>query len=548
MIPYRKAPCGVTQCTKEYERFMYRRLIGLSFLAYSVINTVSVNRLHATDPREHTMPGSSVLSPRTMTPVPHLFDIIWTDQGGIQKMKTYLDDKGDPNLIESTGQKRSLLEMFAFVGDEEFVDILLRSDKISVSYEDINEHNAFYQVSVANHSTILKRLIAYVREKGTRQELATLINVRDTRGMTSLHIASVKGHEESVSLLLKHGAEVDLTDDHGRTALHLACYMGHEGIVRQLLGFKATVSLTTPEGLTAKDFFRLGETAEDCYRSDEIERLLRDEEQRLGVLHTENQLGQREVFRDDASLNAFMTTFQRKCGSFFLAYRVLESDAIQGTTDIFTVSNAINILGNQVPLPGASLVTTVLSTGVAYVEDQIETRKKEALTHFFTTIREMEEAVEQAAYDLTNHYQPMIRQLTPEGARTLALCGVGRFVEFMRNTRDINNHIPFSTLVFDSIQRVKPKTMMDRLPDLCPWSTLVIETKDSSQRWTECSIFEEAQSSLHDNRLDPILLREMNQYPLDPSSLLVLESRIPSSVTTTPPQHMGHSRGCCLVS
>lgn len=43
----------------------------------------------------------------------------------------------------------------------------------------------------------------------------------DSLGQTALHLASVKGHEDVIRLLLDLGAEIDLPDREGNTALHL---------------------------------------------------------------------------------------------------------------------------------------------------------------------------------------------------------------------------------------------------------------------------------------------------------------------------------------
>lgn len=494
----------------------------------------------AADLRDLSSPHtSSILSPCQMTEVLDLHTKVW-EPGGKESIKKYLDEGKNPNLIDSTGQKTSLLEMFSYAGHETFVDTLLTKGA-SVSYLDANGHNALYQAAVADKPSILTRLITYVRTNGNRDDLHVLINMQDTRQLTALHIASAKGYENVTGILLRHGAQVDLVDDQGRTALHLACYMGHEGIVHKLLGFNATISITTHEGLRAKDFFKLGELNEDLRRSRDIETELSDAERRIGILHEENKAGQREKFRRDESLNEFMTTFQRKCGSIFLAYRALESDAIQQSQDMFTVSNMINLLGNEVSLPGIGLVTTVLSSGAAYIEDRIEAGKKETLTHFFTTIRDMEDAVEQATYDLTYHYEEKIRQLTREGSRTLALCAVGRFIEFMRASEKISNRVALSTLVLESIKQVKPKSILARLP----WSDTPIETKDN-QIWTGRSVFEVVENCINQPDIT-IVTRPSDTQTTSDMPPRGVDSRIPTTENSASQRHRREGR-CCSIS
>ena len=97
----------------------------------------------------------------------------------------------------------------------------------------------------------------------------------------------------------------------------------------------------------------------------------------------------------------------------------------------------------------------------------------------------MERAVEQSAYELTCLYEDKIRQLTVPGAQTLALCAVGRFIEFMRNEQ-VNKQAAFSNLVLESIRLVKPTPILD----LFPWTKIKIETQDHSLKWTEPDVFQ----------------------------------------------------------
>ena len=44
---------------------------------------------------------------------------------------------------------------------------------------------------------------------------------------TVLHIASQKGFQQSVEILLQYGADIDVFNDDSQTPLHLACNYGH---------------------------------------------------------------------------------------------------------------------------------------------------------------------------------------------------------------------------------------------------------------------------------------------------------------------------------
>lgn len=57
-----------------------------------------------------------------------------------------------------------------------------------------------------------------------------------------LHFAAAKGHNEIVSLLLDHGADVNIRNYCGQTALMQACRYGHWEVVQTLLIYKGNVS------------------------------------------------------------------------------------------------------------------------------------------------------------------------------------------------------------------------------------------------------------------------------------------------------------------
>jgi hypothetical protein len=60
------------------------------------------------------------------------------------------------------------------------------------------------------------------------------VNVVDARGETALHIAGASGHTQVVLLLLRRGAGV-LVDKNGKTALHRAAHRGHADAVKVML-------------------------------------------------------------------------------------------------------------------------------------------------------------------------------------------------------------------------------------------------------------------------------------------------------------------------
>ena len=70
-------------------------------------------------------------------------------------------------------------------------------------------------------------------------------------GLTALYLASQKGHETIVEVLLEKGVNADIQASDGSTALIQASQNGHEAIVKALLGKGVDVNLQTNNGDTA---------------------------------------------------------------------------------------------------------------------------------------------------------------------------------------------------------------------------------------------------------------------------------------------------------
>lgn len=67
------------------------------------------------------------------------------------------------------------------------------------------------------------------------------MNVTDDRGFTPLHLASERGHQNVVRLLVEYGADLEQRDSKGLTALNHASIEGREAAVKLLLEMGADV-------------------------------------------------------------------------------------------------------------------------------------------------------------------------------------------------------------------------------------------------------------------------------------------------------------------
>ncbi len=197
---------------------------------------------------------------------------------GLQRIKRYLDvDQGNPNLCDQ-GDQQSLLEIFAFSGNEVMVYSLIEKGAF-IPYVDSKGHHAVYMASAEGHANIVEQLLSSVKKMYGSEILEEMLNKGDYRGITALHIAGANGHYQVIEKLLRYHANVDQIDYQGRTALHVACYMGHNGIIDQLLDYGSRLDRTTHKGLTPKDYFKLGEMQESLRRNPRMEATLTVSEQ-----------------------------------------------------------------------------------------------------------------------------------------------------------------------------------------------------------------------------------------------------------------------------
>lgn len=89
---------------------------------------------------------------------------------------------------------------------------------------------------------------------GTYPSLSSKILRRPLlRGYNALMLACVHGHEETVSLLVKNGINLDELEEDGNTALHISVANNRPVIVRTLIVAGARVNIKNKEGLSPSD-------------------------------------------------------------------------------------------------------------------------------------------------------------------------------------------------------------------------------------------------------------------------------------------------------
>ncbi len=82
----------------------------------------------------------------------------------------------------------------------------------------------------------------------------SFVDARDSSSLTPIHRAVDNAHIDVVALLLKHGANPNVTDQSGLTPLHYSARAGADDIARLLLSAEAAVAAVDAAGTTALHF------------------------------------------------------------------------------------------------------------------------------------------------------------------------------------------------------------------------------------------------------------------------------------------------------
>jgi len=94
------------------------------------------------------------------------------------------------------------------------------------------------------------------------------VNLADAKGNSLLMLAAYYGNADTVSMLLRHGADVDRRNDRGQTALGGVAFKGYADVARVLLSAGAQVDADQGGGQTPLMFAAL-------FGRDEVAELLR---------------------------------------------------------------------------------------------------------------------------------------------------------------------------------------------------------------------------------------------------------------------------------
>jgi len=183
--------------------------------------------------------------------------VVAVELGNIEAVKQHLNDGTEVNAKGGTG--RTPLHWAAIEGHKEIAELLIAEGadvnaKTNDGKTPLDEAiNPFY-----NKTEIANLLHKHGGKHGTVHSAAgggdieavkeflapgADVNVKDKRGFTPLHWASISGHKEAVELLIDNGADVNAMRGGGGTPLSYAASWGHEEIVELLIANGADVNV-----------------------------------------------------------------------------------------------------------------------------------------------------------------------------------------------------------------------------------------------------------------------------------------------------------------
>jgi cytohesin len=99
------------------------------------------------------------------------------------------------------------------------------------------EEPANLQIHAAADSGDLAKVKAMLRDN------PELVFSTNSKSLTPLHVAALKGHKDVAELLLTNNAGVNAKNYYGRTPLHFAAAAGHKDVVELLLAHGADVNV-----------------------------------------------------------------------------------------------------------------------------------------------------------------------------------------------------------------------------------------------------------------------------------------------------------------
>jgi ankyrin len=173
----------------------------------------------------------------------------WRGHSGVARL--LLQHLGKQELKATNKEGQTALHAAAWSGDEDIVSFLLGQGAVPSS-RDKTKATPFILACEEGWVGAARMLLQHVGPQALQEA--------DDRGMTALHLAANRGHEEMSTFLISEGAQASSRDEKSMTPFMMACGKGRTGVAQMLVQHIGPEALqeTNSYGVTALHLAAVG--------------------------------------------------------------------------------------------------------------------------------------------------------------------------------------------------------------------------------------------------------------------------------------------------
>jgi ankyrin repeat protein len=270
------------------------------------------------------------------------------------------------------------------------------------------------------------------------------LDTSNAQGDTPLHLAAKENVIDVVLYLLDSNVDEQRENNQGKSPLRIA-----------LEGSDPRVTLLLQQALSDRRFNALRQQIKHLTESTAVDTssvqnliadhqiLMADHEQRQAELQTlkieiqaaeaEQQVWEQLIA--EPNRKAFYHQTKAKLTSMLGAAKVLYSDWIGSTRKggLSLAADAIDLLGQVVPLPNTDKLIALVTWGLRYQDGQQQQKKTARIANTVDSFQAIDQLAEDVTHLLSERYQEQLLHLTESSVRDLADCAVGRMMAFIEN-------------------------------------------------------------------------------------------------------------------
>jgi ankyrin repeat protein len=167
--------------------------------------------------------------------------IDYVRKGSLEEVKAAVGMGADVNKRDANWGYTPVM-FAARSGSLPMVKILVE-EGADIHANDSHKDTVLAKAAMAGSTEIVELLLGRIKTEADRYNF---VNLPDEMGFTPLMCAAMNGRTDTVKVLMRGGAEVNITNANGDTAAHLAATWGHMETMHAL--FEGGADITMPNG------------------------------------------------------------------------------------------------------------------------------------------------------------------------------------------------------------------------------------------------------------------------------------------------------------